>query len=404
MKLRDRKYHPRQLLRVTRAIIHRFWHLSSADVIAVAGSCGKTSATHFLGKILTDCAPSFVGVHKNCGKATLKNLAKTRTRYRYFVQEAGVTCPGDMARNISLLRPNIGIVTTIGKDHYTNFRTLDATAAEKGTLIESLPNSGTAVLNADDPHVLGMRQRTEARVLTYGLSEQADVRATEIRAVWPERLSMTVTFQGESVRIETGLFGDLLTTSLLAAIAGALAAGVSLKQCKTSLDGIESFLRRLSIHRSPQGSWIINDTCKAPFWGVERVISLMKDATAPRTTVVLGSFSDTGSGSASRKYRAMAQLGLDVADRVIFVGSNAAYVKKMITPQLEGRLFAFDSIKTACQLLAEDCMENELVLLKSSNKVHLERMIYGQKEEFKCWKETCEKKIHCEECKESGLK
>jgi UDP-N-acetylmuramoyl-tripeptide--D-alanyl-D-alanine ligase len=357
-----------------------------------------------LGKILSDCAPSFVGVNKNCGKATLKNLAKTRTRYRYFVQEAGVTRPGDMARNISLLRPNIGIVTTIGKDHYTNFRTLDATAAEKGTLIESLPNSGTAVLNADDPHVLGMRQRTVARVLTYGLSEQADVRATEILSVWPERLSMTVTFQGESVRIETGLFGDLLTTSLLAAIAGALAAGVSLKQCETSLDGIESFLRRLSIHRSPQGSWIINDTCKAPFWGVERVISLMRDATAPRTTVVLGSFSDTGSGSASRKYRAMAQLGLDVADRVIFVGSNAAYIKKMITPQLEGRLFAFDSIKTACQLLAEDCMENELVLLKSSNNFYLERMIYGQKEEFKCWKETCEKKIHCEECKESGLK
>jgi UDP-N-acetylmuramoyl-tripeptide--D-alanyl-D-alanine ligase len=147
------KYHPRQLMRVTRSRIHRFWHLSRADVFAVAGSCGKTSATHFLGKILSDCAPCFVGVNENTRKATLKNLAKTRTRYRFFVQEAGVTQPGDMARNISLLRPNIGIVTTIGQDHYTSFRTLDATAAEKGVLIESLPNSGTAVLNADDPHV-----------------------------------------------------------------------------------------------------------------------------------------------------------------------------------------------------------------------------------------------------------
>ena len=404
MKLRKRKYHPRQLWRVTRAKTHRLWHLSSADVIAVTGSCGKTSATHFLGKILIDCAPSFVGINKNNGKPIIENLVNVRTRYRFYLQETGVAQPGDMAKNMSLLRPNIGIVTTIGQDHYTSFRTLDATAAEKGVLIESLPNSGTAVLNADDPHVLGMRQRTEARVLTYGLSEQADVRATEIRSTWPERLSMTVTFQGESVRIETGLFGDLLTTSLLAAVAGALAAGVSLKQCETSLHGIDSFLHRLSIHRSPQGSWIIADTFKAPFWSVKKVILLMKDAKAPRKTVILGSLSDTGGGSASNKYRALARLGLDVADRVILVGSTSSAIKKMMTPELENRLFAFDSIETACRTLADDCVDNELLLLKSNVDFHLERIIYGQKEEFKCWKETCKKKISCVDCPESGLK
>ena len=402
MKLRDRKYHPRQMWRVTRCVIHRFWHLSQADVFAVTGSCGKTSATHFLGKILADCAPCYIGVHRNCGKAILKNLLKARRHCRYFVQETGVFRSGDMAKNISLLRPNIGIVTTIGQDHYTSFRTLDATAAEKGVLIASLPKSGTAVLNADDPHVLGMRQRTRAKVLTYGFSEQADVRAAGIRSVWPERLSLTVTFQGESVRIETGLFGDLLAISLLAAVAGALAAGVSLQQCKRSLDGIVSFPSRLSIHRSPQGSWIINDTVKAPYWSVEKVLSLMKNATAPRKTVVMGSFSDIA-GADSRKYRTMAHLGLEVADRVIFVGSKSGYVRKIITPEIEGRLLAFDSIEHACRLLAEDCVENELVLLKSNSNFHLERILCWQKEGFKCWKGACDKKIFCQDCEESGL-
>ena len=389
--------------RVVRSRIHRFWYLSRSDVFAVAGSCGKTSATHFLGKILSDYGPCFFGVDRNCGRANLKNLLKVRTPYRFYVQETGVGGPGDMAKQISLLRPNIGIVTTIGKDHFTNFRTLDATAAEKGVLIESLPNSGIAVLNADDPYVIDMRNKTGARVLTYGLSEQADVRATDIRSAWPERLSMTVTFQGESVRIETGLCGDLLATSLLAAVAGALAVGVPLNQCGTSLKGIDSFDRRLSICRSPQGAWIINDTLKAPFWGVEKVVALMKDATAPRKTVVFGSFSDTGSGSESKKYRAMARLGLEVADRVIFVGSTATYIKKMITPQLEDRLVVIESIETACRLLAETWVENELVLLKSNINIHLERMICGQKEEFKCWKEICEKKTPCQKCEESGL-
>ena len=311
--------------------------------------------------------------------------------------------PGDMVQSLFLLRPNIGIVTTIGSDHYTNFRTLDATAAEKGVLIESLPKSGTAVLNADDPYVLDMQKKTAARVLTYGLSNQADVRATDIRSAWPERLSMTVTFQNESVRIETNLFGDLLTTSLLAAVAGALAGGLTLKQCETSLKGIDSFPNRLSIHRHPKGAWILNDTFKAPFWSVEKVISMMKDAKATRKTIVLGSFSDRGNSSESKKYRAMVSLGLSAADRVLVVGSKGAYIKKMMTPQLKNRLVAIESIETACRLLAEDCVENELVLLKSGSKIHMERMICGQKEGFKCWKDTCKKKIPCQECNESGL-
>ena len=71
--------------------------------------------------------------------------------------------PGEMGKILFLLRPNIGIVTIIGSDHYTNFRTLDATAAEKGVLIESLPKSGTAVLNADDPYVLDMQKKNRCQ-------------------------------------------------------------------------------------------------------------------------------------------------------------------------------------------------------------------------------------------------
>lgn len=362
----------------------------------------KNERNLFSWEILGDCAPCLIGVQRNTGKSILKNLLKAHKDYRYLIQEAGVARPGDMAKSISLLRPNIGIVTTIGQDHYTNFRTLEATAAEKGLLIAFLPKTGKAVLNIDDPHVLGMRQRTQAKVLTYGLSEQADVRATEIRSVWPERLSLTVTYQGESVRIETGLFGDLLSTSLLAAVAGAIAAGVSLQQCQKSLNGIEPFLGRLSIHQGPKNSWIINDTVKAPYWSVDKVLALMGNANASRKTVVMGSFSDVV-GADSREYRMMARLALEVADRVFFVGDKATYIKKMITPEVESRLFAFESIESVCRLLAEDCLMDELILLKSNSNYHLERVLCWQQEGFNCWKGVCSKKINCENCDESGL-
>ncbi|MEZ4600653.1 MAG: Mur ligase family protein [Syntrophotaleaceae bacterium] len=400
---KDSPYHPRQILRKIRAIVtRRFGYLAKTEILAVTGSCGKTSATHFLGKILSDCGSCYVGVHRNGAKAIRKNMRKMRTPYRYLVQEAGIASPGDMKKIVSVLMPHVGIVTTIGLDHYTSFRTLEGTAAEKGLLIESLPKTGVAVLNVDDPHVLAMGQRTRAKVMTYGFSEQAEVRGSDVRAIWPEGLAMTVTYQGESIRLETALFGDLLATSLLAAVAGALAVGIPLAQCGVSLKGVKSFPSRLSIHQGPGGSWFLKDTVKAPYWSVPKVVALMKDVAAPRKTIVFGSFSDTG-GADSRRYRAMARQALEVADRVVFVGDKSAYVRKMLTPELENRLFTIDSMESACRFLAESCVENEVVLLKSNSDIHLERTFCGLKDGFRCWKETCKRKIDCETCSESGL-
>lgn len=392
-----KSYSPDRLWKECRARWHRFRYLRKTKILAVTGSCGKTTATYFLGRILGECGPCYAGVHRNTSRAIYKNMRKMRTSYRYLVQEMGVASPGDMAKNIRALPPHIGIVTTIGLDHYTSFRTPEATAAEKGTLIAALPPSGTAVLNADDPHAMSMASLTGARVLTYGCSERADVRGSAICSDWPQRLSLNVTYGDQSVRVETGLFGDLLVTSLLAAIAGALAAGVSLAQCAASLHGVESFPARLSIHRSPQGAWMINDTFKAPFWSVERTVGLMKNAVAPRKTVVLGVFSDTG-GSVSRKYRAMAKLALEVADRVVFVGGKAVHVRKIQTAELADRLFVFDGFEAAYRFLADTTIQNELVLLKSGSRYHLERMLRGHEEGFNCWRETCSEKIDCADC------
>jgi len=373
-----------------------------ATVLAVTGSCGKTSTTHFLGKILSYDHSCRIGVSHNGRDAVLKTLRRLNRSHRFVLQETGVNGPGSLDKIVPILRPHIGIVTSIGQDHYRNFRTLEATAAEKGILIESLPDSGVAVLNADDPHVRAMASRTRARILTYGLSEGADVRATDIRSTWPERLSLTVTYQGASVRIETGLFGALLTTSILAAVSGALAAGIALEQCAASLLSVETFPRRMSIHATSQGAWYICDTAKAPYWSIGKVLALITEVDAPRKTIVIGSFSDAP-GSDSDKYRGLARDALHVADRVLFVGHKAVHVKKMMNAETHGRLFAVESLQEAARLLAGDVVAGEVVLIKSGNLEHAERLYYDQDNTLKCWKPTCPLHCSCESCKESGL-
>jgi UDP-N-acetylmuramoyl-tripeptide--D-alanyl-D-alanine ligase len=96
------------------------------------------------------------------------------------VQEVSGCSPGIIATHSSVLQPVIGIVTTIGSDHYKTYRSLEATAREKGKLVEFPPRRGIAILNADDPNVLGFASRTSARVITFGKSSNADVRAAAV--------------------------------------------------------------------------------------------------------------------------------------------------------------------------------------------------------------------------------
>lgn len=383
--------------RSLRAAIIRRVVCRNTTVIAITGSCAKTSTTSFLGKIISDVEPCFVGIDANAETGIVRSLLQLRRGYRFFIQEAGASCRGSMRRQASLLRSDIAVVTTIGQDHYTSFRSVEAVVQEKGLLVESLPASGVAVLNADDPNVLAMAKRTSARVLTYGFSEHAAVRGSDVQSCWPDRLALTVTYQGQSVRIQTQLFGDLLVTAVLAAIAAALAAGFDLQQCAQSLEGVEAFERRMSIHRSPSGIWFVNDTFKAPFWSVEKVVALFENARAPRKTLIFGSFSDT-SGSDSPKYRATARTAMAVADRVVFVGKKAQYIRKMMTPETDGRLFAFDTPEEAAGFLAAHVVEDELVLIKSNCLEHLERLILEQMSRVRCWKEVCSTQSRCDQC------
>lgn len=154
--------------RSLRATVIRRGICRGTTVIAITGSCAKTSTTLFLGKILSDAQSCLVGVDANGSTGIIRNLLKLKRECRFYVQEVGVAGTNRMKKRADLLCPDISVITTIGQDHYKSFRTLEATAAEKGLLVESLPETGVAVLNADDPHVLPMAKRTKATLRSLG--------------------------------------------------------------------------------------------------------------------------------------------------------------------------------------------------------------------------------------------
>src|SRR3982751_2686955 len=149
--------------------------------LGITGSSGKTSTKDLLGQVLAAAGPTVSppGSFNNDIGLPLTVLSGD-ARTRYLVLEMGARGRGHIARLCGVARPDIGIVLNVGTAHLGEFGSADVIAEAKGELVEALPASGTAVLNADDPRVIGMAPRTRARVLRTGRGGDADVRAVDV--------------------------------------------------------------------------------------------------------------------------------------------------------------------------------------------------------------------------------
>jgi UDP-N-acetylmuramoyl-tripeptide--D-alanyl-D-alanine ligase len=368
-------------------------------IIAVTGSQGKSATVRMTGQMLSDRGPGLTVYQKGPIRATTAAVSLRRMRpwYRFWVQELSGHDPGRLALALPMVRPKIGVVTNISMDHYANFRGLDATAEEKGTLVAALPPDGVAVLNADDPRVCAMATRTEARVLTFGLAEEAEVRGSKVRAAWPETMSLDVTYQGERCRIETRLLGEHWAMAVLAATAAALAAGATLDECARHALSLAPTPGRMEPIETAGGAVIVNDCWKAPLATIPTVIRFMETARAERKILVFGTLSDYA-GSTNPKYRQVARAAMAVADEVCFVGPRSDAVRKVAIGEGRGRIFSFDSVKGLADHLEGRLGPGDLVLLKASSTDHLERIARQHTIGVDCWQERCGRFMMCDDC------
>jgi UDP-N-acetylmuramoyl-tripeptide--D-alanyl-D-alanine ligase len=246
-----------------------------------------------------------------------------------------------------------------------------------------------------------MAERTRAQLVTFGSSSQADLRATEISGVWPDRLSMTVAHRGETVRVETQLVGEHWVPSVLAAIAIGVVSGIDLKNCAEAIKRVEPVFGRYSVHIRTDNAAYILDTHKSPFWTIAQGLSFVGNARAPRKTVVLGTISDFP-GATGPRYRRVAREALSVADRVVFVGQHSGHVTKLQQGEIGAKLFAFETSYQAAGFLRGAIVAGELIYVKAMFSDHLERLMLSELDEVVCWRERCGKWCPCTRCSNYG--
>jgi UDP-N-acetylmuramoyl-tripeptide--D-alanyl-D-alanine ligase len=246
------------LARLARVVVDR---LPELTVVGLTGSSGKTTTKDFIGRLLERLGPTIAppGSQNNeLGHPYV--VLKATTETRFLVLEMGSRGIGHIRYLAEVAPPRIGLVLNIGAAHLGEFGSVEGTALAKGELVEALPADGVAILNADDPLVAGMAPRTVARVVTFGESAGADVRATDVTLDGRGRPAYTL----NGLRVRLGVTGRHQVSNSLAASAVALQLGLPLADVVAALGeiGIASS-RRMDVFDRPDGITVIDDSYNA---------------------------------------------------------------------------------------------------------------------------------------------
>ena len=293
--------------------------LAQTRVTVVVGSFGKTTTARAVTAALG--FPVSEAIEFNTGTAPARALLHLPRRARHAVLEIGIDGPGQMRGRAEMVRPDIVVVTGVGSEHGRSLGDLEATRREKAEMVRFLSPSGVAVLNGDDPNVRWMAGQTPGRVVLFGTSADADVRAQDIVVDFPTGTSFTLIVDGARREMQTKLLGRKAVLHVLAAIAVGLTEGKDLDGMLERLKAVPAARKRLEPVLLEDGTVLLRDEFKSAVETIHAALDLLEEIHGRRKVVVLGEVSEPP-GSQGPIYRAIGGRVAQAADAVVHVGHD----------------------------------------------------------------------------------
>lgn len=269
--------------------IAHFWRSHFAiPVIGVTGSNGKTTVKEMIASIL---AAAFGEDARLATQGNLNNeigvpltLFRLGATHRAAVIEMGMNHPGEIARLAAIAAPTVAMVNNAQREHQEFMHTVEAVARENGSVLAALPADGVAVFPGDDEYTALWRGMAPCPVLTFGLSEACDVRASHTSTGFGNTLAVTA--NGARFTVELAAAGEHNVRNALAAIASTLAAGIPQDAIVRGLEGFAPVGGRLQRKQAANGATVIDDTYNANPDSMRAAIDVLAAYPAPRILVV----------------------------------------------------------------------------------------------------------------------
>lgn len=343
-------------------------------VIALTGSVGKTTTKDLLAQILEPHAPT-VSTDRSFNNELGLPLTVLRADAgtRYLVLEMGAGQKGDLTYLTGIAPPRVSVVLNVGAAHVSRMGGGLADVAEaKGELVAALTPDGHALLNADDPYVVRMAERTTARIVLFGRSPDASVRADNVLLDRARPAFDLITPSGRA-RVALDLIGEHQVANALGAAAAAVTLGLSTDEIAAGLNAARRRSSgRFEITERSDGVTVINDAYNANPESMRAGLHAFQALAGGRRTIaVLGAMGQQADASRARHEqvgRLVAELGIDV---LIAVGDGDPQAMARAASGVDVTVHTVEDVAGAVRLATELIAPGDVVFVKASSEYGL---------------------------------
>lgn len=346
-------------------------------VVGITGSCGKTTTTRMVAAILSQAGKTlFPEGNRNNQFGVPQTLFKLDDSYEFAVIEMGANRAGDISYLSKIAQPDIAILTNVAPVHLdvtegVGFGTLEGVFQEKSEIFRALGEDGVAIVNADDDYFSEWKRLlTEQVLLTYGFSDVADVRATDLSMNHDLQYRFCCRTPEGDVDVQLSSIGRHNIINALAATAAALALGISLTEIQQGLAVVPLVARRMNKHVLVNGAVIIDDTYNSNVKSAKAVIDMLTDF-AGKKVVVLGDMAEIGEQSAEFHRQIGAYAKAAGIDQLFAFGTEAIAIQQGFGDNAE-HYYDIDKLVNALQ---PHLRADSMTVIKGSNSVGMNRIV-----------------------------
>jgi UDP-N-acetylmuramoyl-tripeptide--D-alanyl-D-alanine ligase len=359
------------------------WHRRRllATVVGITGSNGKTTTKDFLRAVLEGSMRVVATEgNKNNEVGLPLTLLRAGTDTDVVVVEMGMRGLRQIARLAEIARPTVGLVTNVGVSHIEVLGSTDAVATAKGELVLAIPADGIVLLNGDDSYTPRLSELAVAPVVTYGLSEKCDVRATGVKLDGESRATFTLkTSEGEE-RVSLPTPGRHNVYNALAAAACAIKLGIGAADVASGLSSAVITDMRMQVMTTADGVVVINDAYNANPTSMKAAIETLAEMrVAGNRVAVLGDMAELGSLSELAHFEVGEKAAQAGIDRLFTVGVRAERIADGARAAGLGadKVTSFRSLKKALPAILAGIGGTDVVLVKASRVMGLEAVVEG---------------------------
>jgi UDP-N-acetylmuramoyl-tripeptide--D-alanyl-D-alanine ligase len=344
-----------------------------ATVVGITGSNGKTTLKALLSGCLSMSAETLAtkgNLNNEIGVPLM--LFRINEKHRFAVIEMGANHHGEIGYLTSLASPQVVAITNAAPAHLEGFGSVEGVAKAKGEILEGQRRPDFAILNADDDYFDYWKSRVkDTTVISFGLSADAEVRASHIVAT-SDGSEFTLHMPGVQVDVSIHLAGRHNVLNACAAAAMASALGLSPEQIRRGLEAVVPVGGRLQPVENESGAILFDDSYNANPVSVQAAAEFLAGQ-GGRSWLVLGDMAELGDDAEllhAHTGWVVREAGIDN------LMATGPLMRHTVESFGEGGRW-FESVDELCSELAGSISCGDVVLVKGSRSMGMERVVHA---------------------------